>query len=154
VHPTVFALILEVGREFGLRAVRLPHEPFGASWRAIGSGFGRRLAHDWLLRPLLRAHRRKLNALGIAANDYVFGLNDTGAMDRSHLLGFLANLPDGVSEIYCHPATAAWPEMEPEARAYRVADELAALMDGAVSDALHRHGIEAIGFGALQAPAK
>lgn len=153
-HPTVFALILEIGREFGLRAVRLPHEPFGASWRAIRTGFGRRLAHDWLLRPLLRAHRRRLKRLGIAANDYVFGLNDTGTMDRAHLLGFLANLPDGVSEIYCHPATSTWPEMEQGARTYRVADELAALTDTTVAAALRRYGIEPTGFGALPAPAK
>lgn len=34
VHPTVLTLILKIGREFGIRAVRLPYEPLLASWRA------------------------------------------------------------------------------------------------------------------------
>src|SRR5581483_10627457 len=34
VHPTVFALLLQIGREFGMRAMRLPYEPFGFSYAA------------------------------------------------------------------------------------------------------------------------
>ena len=37
-HPTVLDLVLRVGEDYGLHAVRLPHEPFLASWRAAGSG--------------------------------------------------------------------------------------------------------------------
>jgi chitin disaccharide deacetylase len=64
-------------------------------------------------------------------------------------LGFLANLPEGVSEIFCHPATGVWPGMEPEARHYRVADELAALMDSAVADLIGKMRIVPTSFGAL-----
>ncbi|MDA1090846.1 MAG: hopanoid biosynthesis-associated protein HpnK [Proteobacteria bacterium] len=145
-HPTILGLILRIGADYGLRAVRMPHEPFLASWRATGEGLARRWANDVLLRPLIRAHRRRLARAGVVCNDYVFGMNDNGCMDRRRLLAFLDHLPDGVTEIFCHPATAPWPEMEPAARHYRVADELAALTDTAVAAAIGRLGIRPVGF--------
>lgn len=148
-HPTVLDLILCIGADYGLRAIRLPYEPFLASWRAAGEGLPRRLANDLLLWPLLAVHRRRLARAGIASNDYVFGMNDTGAMVRERMLGFLAQLPDGVSEIYCHPATGPWTGMEPLAAGYRFGEELDALTDGAVAAALARFGIERTAFGAL-----
>lgn len=148
-HPTVLGLILRIGRDFGLAAIRMPHEPFGPSWRAARTGIARRLANDVLLRPLIGMHRRQLARAGIAANDHVFGMNDSGEMDRDRVLGFLANLPDGVSELYCHPATGSWPGMEPAARNYRVADELAALTDRTVPQALSKYGIVPVTFSAL-----
>lgn len=148
-HPTVLGLILRIGRDFGLGAIRLPHEPFGPSWCAARTGIGRRFANDVLLRPLIGMHRRRLARAGIAANDHVFGMNDSGEMDRDRVLGFLANLPDGVSELYCHPAISPWPEMELAARNYRVADELAALTDRTVALALSKYGIEPVTFSAL-----
>jgi hopanoid biosynthesis associated protein HpnK len=148
-HPTVLDMVVRIGAAYGLRAVRLPHEPFAASWRAAREGFVRRLANDVLLQPLVHAHRRKLRRAGIATNDHVFGMNDSGAMDRRRLLAFLDNLPEGVSEIYCHPATGPWQGMEPEARGYRVADELAALTDDQVAASIDRLAIERTSFGAL-----
>lgn len=150
-HPTVLRLIIAVGREFGLRAMRVPYEPFGPSWRAARSGFWRRLANDALLRPMLGHVRRRLRRAGIAANDRAFGLNDTGDMNRERVLGLLANLPEGVSEIYFHPATGPWPGMEAASRRYRVAEELTALTDPGVAGALTRHGIKRTTFGALSA---
>ncbi len=152
-HPTVLGLIVRIGVEYGLSAVRLPHEPFLASWRAVREGFARRLVNDFCLRPLVLAHKRRLRRAGLRCNDYVFGMNDSGGMNRDRLLGFLANLPDGVSEIYCHPATRPWQGMEPHARHYRVADEFAALTDSAVAAAVTKLGIERTSFGDLPAPA-
>ena len=148
-HPTVLGLMLQIGRDFGLTAVRLPHEPFAFSWRAVPDDFARRLTNDLLLRPLIAYCRRRFARHGIAANDYVFGLNDSGAMDRARVLRLLAGLPDGVSELYFHPATGPWPEMEASARHYRHADELAALIDDAVASALFEHGVERTAYGAL-----
>ncbi len=145
-HPTVMGLIVGIGADYGLRAMRLPHEPFGASWRATGEGLARRWANDIALRPMIAAYRRFLSRHGISYNDHVFGMNDNGNMDRSHMLGFLANLPDGVSEIFSHPATGQWPEMEPEARRFRFADELAALTDAETAAAIPRFGIEPTAF--------
>jgi hopanoid biosynthesis associated protein HpnK len=46
-HPTVLGLILKVGREFGLRAMRVPYEPVFPSWRASRRGLVSKLA-GWM----------------------------------------------------------------------------------------------------------
>jgi len=150
-HPTVLGLILRIGADYGLRAIRLPHEPFLASWRATGEGLLRRIANDVLLWPLLAASRWRLTHAGMVCNDYVFGMNDNGNMDSNHLLGFLTHLPEGISEIYCHPATGPWPGMEAAVGQYRFAEEFAALTDATVAAAIGRLGIKCTAFGSLAA---
>ncbi|MDN0084208.1 hopanoid biosynthesis-associated protein HpnK [Crenobacter sp. SG2305] len=111
-HPTVLSLILSIGREFGLRAMRLPLET------------GAPLS----LRPWLALLRRRLGAAGIAHNDYVVGIADSGDMDESTLLEALTRLPAGVVEIYMHPAVESGTYVSPSMTGYRHADELAALL--------------------------
>src|SRR3989454_11909005 len=42
-HPTVLGLILKVGRDYGLKAVRVPYEPFLGSWRTARQALLKRL---------------------------------------------------------------------------------------------------------------
>lgn len=145
-HPTVLNLILDVGREFGVRAIRVPYEPFFASMRVSpGDGFAR-LASAIASMPLFAFMRWRLRVAGIAYNDFVFGVRDTGRMDRTRILAYLANLPEGVSEIYCHPATGRWPDMDRLMAHYRVEDELAALTADEVGAAMAARGIVATTF--------
>lgn len=133
-HPTVLALILSIGREYGLRAMRLPLE--------AGAPFA--------LRPWLALVRARLARAGVAHNDYVVGIADTGAMDEAVLLEAIANLPaQGVGEIYCHPAQAPMEGEGPitaSMHAYRHADELDALLSPRVAAALERSGVRHGGF--------
>ncbi len=133
-HPTVLSLILSIGREFGLRAMRLPLE--------AGAPFA--------LRPWLALVRARLARAGVAHNDYVVGIADTGAMDEAVLLDAIANLPaQGVGEIYCHPAQAPLAGEGPitaSMQTYRHADELDALLSPRVSEALKRSGVRHGGF--------
>ena len=135
-HPWLAGMIAEMAAEFGVRAVRVPSEPALPSWRAAGRtgliGRGRTaMAHALLWRSM----RRRFARAGVGANDWYFGLNDTGAMTRERLLGVIANLPDGLSEVGMHPAMT--PPTGPHALPahYRVTDELAALVDPEVAEA-------------------
>jgi hypothetical protein len=49
-------------------------------------------------------------------------------MDEATLLAILGNLPDGVTEIYLHPATLSGDAVGPSMRGYEHAAELAALL--------------------------
>ncbi len=135
-HPTVLSLILRIGREYGLRAMRLPNEPSGG----IGALF---------LRPWIQLTRQRLRRAGIRHNDVLLGLSATGSMDRETMIAALASLPDGISEIMTHPASGGWDGSEPEAAGYRFADELAALIDPAVQDAASRSGAARINFAGI-----
>ncbi|HVA14343.1 MAG TPA: hopanoid biosynthesis-associated protein HpnK [Stellaceae bacterium] len=144
-HPTIQQELLRQAGEFGIRAVRLPLEPPLASWRAGG----RRLA--WLSGFLEGRHarrlKRRLDAAGIRRNDQVFGLGDTGGMTSARVLRYLEDLPDGVSEIYFHPATqrpSEWPAH------YDCRGELAALIDPAAAAVIARRGIETMPFAGLE----
>ena len=80
--------------------------------------------------PTMPVPRRRLGKAGMTTPDQVFGLAWSGAMTAPRLAGILAHLPEGLTEIYLHPATAGgfrW-----AAPGYRYAEELAALTDGAV----------------------
>lgn len=149
VHPTVLSLILKVGREYGARAVRIPREPFWPSWRAMHTHAAARLANSALLLPWLWLMRLRLRLAGIATNDYVFGMIDTGHMTPERVRRYLEHLPHGVSEIYVHPATHTWPQAFPPD--YDFAGEFAALVDPQVIERTRASGIRATSFTELAA---
>jgi hopanoid biosynthesis associated protein HpnK len=134
VHPTIFALVLRVGREYGARAVRIPREPHG----------GTRTIEPWT--TLMRARARRS---GLRYNDYAYGVNDAGAMTESRVLEMLRSLPDGVTELFFHPATGPFPGADPGAERFAWAEELAALTSPKVRTELERNGIESITFSSL-----
>jgi predicted glycoside hydrolase/deacetylase ChbG (UPF0249 family) len=76
----------------------------------------------------------------------MFGLHQTGHVSDDYLLSVLADLPPGVSEIYCHPAV-----VDEEARRWRPADyqserEVEALTSPRVRAAIEQGGIELITY--------
>jgi hopanoid biosynthesis associated protein HpnK len=129
-HPTVLGLIIEIGRDYGMRAVRLPCEAREPVW----------------LKPWIGLVRDRLDRAGIAHNDYVVGIAKTGQMTEGVLLDALARLPDGVGEIYCHPAVAGEGALSQGMRDYRHADELAALLSPRVEAAIEAAGATRGGF--------
>ena len=139
-HPTIAASIVRVGARYGMRAMRVPFEP---RWVLKRIEPAAELPRDWGLRPWAQWSRMRLRALGIRVPDSVFGLAWSGAMTPARLLGLLDNLPDGLSEIYLHPASAAHRGSAP---GYRYADELAALIAPRVVEASRNSGVTRGGF--------
>jgi chitin disaccharide deacetylase len=127
-HPTVGAMMLRIGGDFGLDRIRIPAEPPDVMAACdVAPTLGARALFAWS--RLLRAQARRA---GVATNDALFGLAWTGHFNEARLLRLLANVPDGDSEFYFHPAArrdatidALMPEYEHEA-------ELAALLSPAV----------------------
>lgn len=148
-HPTLLALILRVGRDFGLRAVRVPYEPPLASFRAAGNHAARRFATAAGLAPWIGLVRWRLRRAGIKSNRSVFGLHDSGNMDAALVGRMLAVLPSGVTEIYFHPATGRCPEIDREMPDYHHEAELAALISPQIGEAVRAAGIRRIGFADL-----
>ncbi len=152
-HPTVLAMLLEIGAEFGMPAVRVPAEPPRLARRVSGNaGLGARFGALGLA-PWLFLMRRRLRAAGVAHNDHVFGIAASGSMVESRLLALLADLPPGATEIYLHPATRSGEAIAPSMRGYRHTDELAGLLSPRVRDALAATGAARGGFRDLAAAA-
>lgn len=146
IHPTVAEMILRIGREFGLRALRVPSEPVDVLRRATPEG--PRISAP-LYTPWIRLLAHRLRRGGVALNDHLFGLAWTGAMTEDRLLRLLAALPPGVSEIYAHPAVRRTELLTRAMPNYRPTDELAALMSAAVRKAISEAGIELTTYTAL-----
>lgn len=124
-HPTVGAMMLDVGRGFGLRRIRVPAEPpFVMERCGTAPTLGDRLLYRWC--GLLR---RQAKAAGVKTNDYCFGLAWSGHMTADRVKRLLANLPDGDSEIYFHPATGRDPVLDGLMPDYQHEAELKALLE-------------------------
>jgi hopanoid biosynthesis associated protein HpnK len=139
-HPTIAALMLSIGRDFGLKAARVPLEP-EATLARIEPYKGSAVAV--LTRPFAQGLRRRFARAGIASPDHVFGLAWSGAMRRDRLEGIIRHLPEGLSEIYLHPATGDYLGSAP---GYAYAQEHAALLDPAVIAATRGGDIRLGGF--------
>jgi chitin disaccharide deacetylase len=89
--------------------------------------------------------KRRLRRAGVFHNDHVFGIAASGAMNEATLLNIIARLPDGVTEIYLHPAATSG-AIAASMSDYRHADELAALMSPRVLAAIADAGVPRGGF--------
>jgi hopanoid biosynthesis associated protein HpnK len=141
-HPTLLEMLLRIGREYGLTAVRVPDEPL---WFAARGG---RLSHAnaALLAPWIALMKHRLRRAQVPYNDRVFGVAASGAMDEAKLLEIIDRLPPGVTEIYLHPATLSGSAIASSMSQYRHAEELAALLSPRVRSAIAAAGIGHGGF--------
>jgi len=134
-HPTIAALIVEIGRDYGMRAVRVPSEPTEVLRRAFPDeryGFP-------AYQPWVAALRRRFRRAGLSANDHIFGLAWSGGMVEERILRLLPHLPDGISEIYFHPAVERSPHRE----------ELGALLSPRVRHCIAESGIRLTSYDEL-----
>jgi len=83
---------------------------------------------------------------GMEVNDAVFGLAWSGAMTEDHLLRLIPALPDGLNEIYFHPAAARDALLDRLMPTYQHEAELAALCSPAVRSAFAAAGVALGGF--------
>jgi hopanoid biosynthesis associated protein HpnK len=151
-HPAVLPILMRVCREYGVKAVRVPREPLLASWRASRRRLLVRFFVWLVMWPWATHVRRRLVKGGFVVNDYLFGVVDCGSMDGSLLRRLIENLPDGVTEIHCHPATSRCAAIDKTMASYAHEAELQALVDPGVRAALSAAGAEVIsGYGGLNA---
>ena len=139
-HPTIASAILRVGKRYGLRAIRVPLEP---DWILRRIEPAAKLPSAFVTAPWARLSRRRCRAAGLIVPDQVFGLAWSGAMTTARIMGLLENLPDGLTEIYLHPATGPYPGSAP---GYRYVDELAALVAPRVVEASRNSAVSRGGF--------
>lgn len=145
-HPVVSRIIAKLASAFGHPPVRIPVEPLIPSYRANSDRFPSRLASWIFYVAQSRLLRHRVLRSGSPVNDYVFGLNDSGAMVEARVLQFLDWLPDGVSEFYFHPATRRWPGVDNLPVTYRAVDEFAALTSDVVKAKVKSLGLTPVPF--------
>lgn len=127
VHPGLGHQVVEIGRRYGMKALRVPREPAAvlASVERVKTPISVRVMGPWCKRL-----ERRARAAGICTPDAVFGLRWSGHMTTERIEGLLRSLPPGLVEIYTHPATDD--RFDGHAPGYGYRAELSALTDPAV----------------------
>lgn len=130
-HPLIAAGMMQAAAGAGCRTIRLPREP-GKLIRAVDPQAPG--TAEWALAPWCRTLRKRALNWNLRAPDRVVGLAWSGSFTAERLLAVLPRLPEGVTELYFHPATRGG--FAGGAAGYRYEDELAALTDPRVVAAL------------------
>jgi hopanoid biosynthesis associated protein HpnK len=142
-HPTVGAMIIDAGWAHDLRAIRIPAEPIGVMQQCgVAPSLGARAMLAWT-----QVLRRQALHVGLKVNDHVFGIAWSGAMTADRLLLLSKHLPEGVSELYFHPASRRDPLLDTLMPNYGHEEELAALCNQSVRAAFQ--DFDRIGYGDL-----
>ncbi|WP_438344459.1 hopanoid biosynthesis-associated protein HpnK [Methylorubrum populi] len=141
IHPLIAGMVLRIGRDYGMRALRVPREPRDLLRRAE-PGFQPKPALDtapWAALLAVRARQA-----GLLVPTRTLGLAWSGAMTPERVAALLRHLPDGLTELYTHPATAGG--FPGEAPGYRYAAERDALIAPQARESADRSGAERGGF--------
>jgi chitin disaccharide deacetylase len=147
-HPTVAGLIVEIGRDYGVKAARVPSEPVAV----LRAAFPHEHYAMPLYRPWVDVLRRRFQHAGLFVNDHVFGLAWSGGMVEERLLRLVPHLPGGVSEIYLHPAAVRAPALVAAMPGYRQQEELAALLSSALRSRIAELGIRLASYSDFAPP--
>jgi chitin disaccharide deacetylase len=140
-HPTIAALMVEMAAAYRVKGARVPLEPQAVLARIEAHKPSGVVA---LTGPFARGLKRRFRRAGITAPDSVFGLAWSGAMTEPRLKGLIEHLPEGLSEIYLHPATGPYAGSAP---GYQYEAELAALTDPRLPALLAAKAVKTGGFG-------
>lgn len=142
-HPTIGRMIIDAGFAHGLPAIRVPCEPVSVMAACgVVPRLSARAMQIWS-----RVLRKQAEHVGLVVNDQVFGLAWSGAMTEERLLDLAAKLPDGLSEIYFHPAAGPCRLVDQLMPEYHHEAELAALCSPRVRDAFA--SIQRVAYGDL-----
>jgi hopanoid biosynthesis associated protein HpnK len=148
-HPTLLRLLLKVGRDYGMKAVRVPNEPPVRSWKASQKALGSKFASWIFLFPWLSLMKHLLRTAHIRHNSFFFGMAHSGAMTLELTLRIIGCLPDAVTELCFHPATRRSSEIDRSMPDYRHEEEFLALTSESLNRAVHGAGIQTIAFSDL-----
>ena len=110
--PGLFEIALRLAKKHGIRAIRVCHED--SKLRRALSSAGEQNARVVLkqgmkargLKLLARDARQRADRAGLVTTDYFCGIAQTGVLTHEGVECLLKNLPEGSTELMCHPGYA------------------------------------------------
>ena len=109
--PGLFEIALRLAKRHGIGAIRVSHE--ASSLRSALSTGERRAAvvlkqgvQARGLKLLARDARQQAERAGVSTADYFCGIAQTGELTKEGVARLLRSLPEGTTELMCHPGYA------------------------------------------------
>jgi hopanoid biosynthesis associated protein HpnK len=151
--PGLFEIALRLAKRNNIAAIRVAHE--ASSLRAALSADDEQNTATVLkqgvqargLKLLARDAREQARHAGISTSDYFCGIAQTGEMTKDGVAQLLRSLPDGTTELMCHPGYVdeALQNSPTRLRESRAA-ELAILTDSDIRNLVASQGIRLIDY--------
>ena len=138
--PNLFRLTVKLAKKYGIPFIRAPYEDI---W--IG-GRGRSFFPSRTINLYCRGMKRTAAENGLRTTDHFFGSSLRGGLLKQNWVKLMKAMPEGLTEIMCHPGCE---DPELRRRYYRRsywAEELEALVDTDLIDSARRAGISFTNF--------
>lgn len=109
--PGLFEIALRLAKRHGIAAIRVSHEASGLR-AALSTGELRAAVvlkqgvQARGLKLLARDARAQAERAGVSMADYFCGIAQTGELTKEGVIRLLRNLPEGTTELMCHPGYA------------------------------------------------
>jgi chitin disaccharide deacetylase len=152
--PGLFDIALRLAKRHGIGAIRVSLE--ASSLRKALSAGSKRHAGAVMkqgvqargLKLLARAAREQATRAGISTSDYFCGIAQTGELTREGIEQLLKSLPDGTTELVCHPGYTDAALQKPPTRLQDSRQaELQILTDTGIRNLVASLGIRLIDYG-------
>jgi chitin disaccharide deacetylase len=144
--PPLFRMVLRLAREYGIYGMRIPRD--SPRWRGKFPCDG--FAQKYALSLLARGDAFAFRDPSVKTCHGAAGIFDSGVLSEERLLGIIDRLPEGTTELVCHPGAGG-----AESAAlyghwrYNWGTELAALTSAAVKARLQARQIKLINYSTL-----
>jgi chitin disaccharide deacetylase len=152
--PGLFEIALRLAKRHGIGALRVALEEsslraaLAVGSRTRGSLAMKQGVQARGLKLLARDAREIAERAGMATADYFCGIAQTGELTREGVAQLLKNLPDGTTELMCHPGYVdADLEKSPTRLQKSRETELAILTDTGIRNLVASQGIRLIDYG-------
>jgi len=152
--PGLFEIALRLAKRHGIAAIRISHEEsslrsaLSAGAKQKGAVVMRQGVQARGLKLLAPDAREQAERAGIAAADYFCGIAQTGELTREGVFRLVEILPEGTTELMCHPgyADAELAKSATRLQASRQA-EVEILTDTRIRNLVASQGIRLIDYG-------
>lgn len=154
--PQFFSVVVKLAREYGIACIRCPIEPASSALGPLlsGSRGPMRVTRQYLLGRALSTlavlQSKKLTGAGLHRPERFYGLGQTGFLDAEILEALLRRLPEGTSELMCHPGYVDEALLKTRTRLrIQRETELEALTSQTLRELIAELGIELISYDKL-----
>lgn len=106
--PGVSDIVIRLAQEFSIRSIRCPREvapdrPTLLRGKNSRSAVIKQYLVGRTVSGFAWSFKKKLAKAGLLFPDHFYGLSQTGFLDTPGVRGIVGTLPEGVSELMCHP---------------------------------------------------
>jgi hopanoid biosynthesis associated protein HpnK len=142
VHPVVASILVELAVEYQIPCIRLPREQLLTTLRLARDHWPRKILESIIFKVLCRRMFALMKAREIRTTDWLFGLHQTGHITETYVTELIERLPDGITEIYFHPAEPVGAQAPPDP----AQKEALILRSNCVREALSKAGVRLTSF--------